>query len=295
MNDYCRGRFGLADVMRSAAVVFAGSVVLVPMIAGARPTGDDGLAKRLHLLGTAFLAYANDYDGRLPLAYAIQGGVWQTNSAIPTPADWRPSTTPQQREGYSVAWANSVVPYLGKAKGDLVLPRTTKHRHKDWDSDYAHPAKPWSNTSLSFNGLLHAWETSSIAAPHKFPMLWSAWGNVQLEGYAHTSPALYCRLPETEQHCAYRPMDPTSNSYSVNGAGSILFQPYGSMQVVGRTAPFINADSAVVFVKLGAVVGPKQTNKDVDPFTTYDKRGRPSGTYWHDGAHPWLFRPDRKD
>jgi prepilin-type processing-associated H-X9-DG protein len=54
---------------------------------------------------------------------------------------------------------------------------------------------------------------------------------------------------------------------------------------------FALADGHAKFRRLGAELGTGDTDWKTDPYTGYDDEGKP-GSFWWDGCHPWLFRPD---
>ena len=54
---------------------------------------------------------------------------------------------------------------------------------------------------------------------------------------------------------------------------------------------FALADGHSKWRRLGATLAPGATDYNVDPFTNYNGAGAPA-SYWWDGCHAWLFRPD---
>ncbi|NUQ70555.1 MAG: hypothetical protein HUU17_07010 [Chthonomonadales bacterium] len=70
-----------------------------------------------------------------------------------------------------------------------------------------------------------------------------------------------------------------------------MFTPSGTMWVHTGGANFVAADGSAKWRRLGAAITPENTDGNTDPYTGYDANGVP-GSYWWDGCHAWLFRPN---
>jgi hypothetical protein len=64
----------------------------------------------------------------------------------------------------------------------------------------------------------------------------------------------------------------------------------GTIWIHHQGAIFVTADGSARWRRLGGVVN-GQTDSNTDPYARYDANGFPSSYFW-DGCHAWLFRPD---
>lgn len=286
MQDRKTG-FTLIELLVVIAIIAILAAILFPVFAQARDKArQTACLSNTKQMGVAFMMYIQDYDETFPLGYgysASVGWMWNYNHAVP--ANWRPLGGGDHRlPGYAVHWANSTQPYI-KNYQLLGCPSGAEVRLNV--PDYNTPNAPWANVSYTFNGLLMAYAQAGVNTPSKLPLLWEGRGKVKVAGFALTNPALRC---EGMGPCTYQPWS-SSCSSNVTGGRSAMFTPSGTMWVHTGGANFVAADGSAKWRRLGAAITPENTDGNTDPYTGYDASGVP-GSYWWDGCHAWLFRPN---
>lgn len=275
-------RLTLSEIVVSAAVVGLFGAVLYPILAQARSASrHDLFAANLKTLTASTLQYTEDSDGVLPMAFVQEpDGSWHWNQRVTIPAGWNPyrlwngDEWPNSVQAYFLDWSLLEFPGLPKV-------------HSFLDIDYKQANFKWANAAVGYNGLLHGYPLAMVAAPDSLTMIWTNHGSVNQEGYVVPSPSLYCSAPGP---CRYVPAS-SECSTSHNGEQSALFGSDGSSWIDKRSAYFASADGHVRAVEVGTVFAPGDTDLRLDPYTGYDANGLPY-SYWWDGCHVWLFRPD---
>jgi hypothetical protein len=272
------------EVFVVSGVVAILSTVFLPMARRSLEAGGPQLLNQFRTLAASARAYAEDNDERLPLAFSFDttANQWRYNRYFQVPAGWRRSTSELQNFEESHAWANSLQPYFGDWDV-LETPGLPEVRTGNL-ADYDDPRFPWTNVSVSMNGLLHTYPLPSIAEPSRLPLFWHGHGRASLAGAEVTTPSLNCsQYPQTP--CVYVPE-------LHSGPGGFLVLTSGSAWVYAKTAYFISLDGTLRRQPLGARLSPAQTDPRYDPFTGYDTAGI-GGFYWTNTAnYPYLFRPD---
>jgi prepilin-type N-terminal cleavage/methylation domain-containing protein len=285
-----RQGFTLIELLVVIAIIAILAAILFPVFAQAREKArQTSCLSNCKQWGAAFMLYIQDYDETYPLGYGYDRGVggWTWNYWHFTPFDWRSSHPTNGSIVSSVHWSNSVQPYL-RNFGVYACPSAAEVRIAS-AAAYAGAVKPWADVSYTYNGLLHAYPQAGIAAPSKLPLLWEGQGQMKVAGYALTDPALICDDPNAD--CRYLPRRSPGHCFPANGGKSTLFNTMGTMWIHTKGAIFLNADGSAKWRRLGATTVAGGTDPNVDPSFHYNDQGFPD-SFWTDGCHAWLFRPD---
>ncbi len=278
---------------------FAGAVLVVLVCATAFAQYFDSIGRKLRAddlaqLGRAangMLNYASDHDGLLPLQSGQDSvGAWQYQLFQYVPADWPVGPGGDSQYAHRIVsspscWANSILPYLGgtpiyRSSGVPVIEVAASSAQRGG------PHEP-APVSYTFPGTLTQYPVSAVVSPGKFPLLWQGVGRGAADGAGYTNPALKCDQPSLP--CTYQPSG--ASCAPGNGGTSFGRTLIATAWIYDKTADWLTVDGSATFRPLGAKITPDGTDFNVDPYTGYDANGLPS-TYWQDGCHPWLFRPD---
>ncbi len=232
--------------------------------------------------------YVQDYDEVNPIG-AAQGysdNTWLWNFNLPVPYNWRPSAPASDRryQAALVHWGNSIQPYV-KNYQILACPSGAPLDIAS-AADYAGALAPPALVGMTYNGLLSSYSSAGINTPATLPLLWEGRGKANARGFALSNPNLICS--DGTKGCVY--VGGCANK-SLNGGSSAMFGLAGTMWIHSNGATFTMADGHSKWRRLGATLAPGSTDANTDPYTGYDSAGFPT-SYWWDGCHAWLFRPD---
>ncbi|GEM_PF-4142098 len=144
---------------------------------------------------------------------------------------------------------------------------------------------------FAYNGLLHAWNGSAVAAPSELPLYTQTEGNLSLDG-VDTGPNPVPNCNGTNISCRYVPV-PEGGSCNGQGTYDYFVYPNASQWIYGRSQVWVNADTSAKSRQLGMNIGGK-TDFKRDPYTKYKANAVDSGNGWYDSSycHTILFRPD---
>jgi prepilin-type N-terminal cleavage/methylation domain-containing protein len=291
-----RKAFTLIELLVVIAIIAILAAIMFPVFAQAK----DAAKKTASLsnckqTAISFAIYTTDSDDIFPLAMrCIQGApntLWGWNYNVSQPLGWMgPSFAqgqPARMAQDASHWSNGIAPYaknvgIMEAPG---LPLVNLYGYPD--SGNPGQLAPPAHSNLTYNGLLHAWSATAIAAPSQLPLVWAGRGKGNTDGAALSNPALYC--PLAGPTCMY-------NSGAVSqtgspGPGSYMFTIYTTMWMYSKGGNVSFCDTSAKFRKFGATLKPGNTDYKTDPYTGYDVNGNP-GYFWYDGFNAWLFRPD---
>lgn len=159
----------MKSIIVSSFVCLATAAVLAQSVTA---PGGQAVATKLKDAGKAMLAYANDYDNHLPLAFARNAqGKNLSNQVRAVPAVDRMD---QQ------VWANTLASYWVKDTLKIDAPTYPWNDHKSGDA-----------IGITMNGLLHTYEVSSVANEKVIPLLWTPFGKANTFG-ALANPGMRC-------------------------------------------------------------------------------------------------------
>jgi prepilin-type N-terminal cleavage/methylation domain-containing protein len=286
-----RRAFTLIELLVVIAIIAILAAILFPVFAqakeAAKKTQDLSNIKQL---GTATAIYLSDNDDQFPLGHGIDPatGVHGYNFNKYVPANWASTPTPAARVPYSESFfMNTLQPYV---KNTQMLEAPGAPR---WEYQATIPVVAGRNkvsTTYAYNGFLHGYSATAVAEVSKQPLLTSIQGYQSGRGWGFASPALTCEVANTP--CSYVPgvAGTCSGANTVNGdTGAIYVLANGSsVWAFSRGQNWTFTDTSAKFRRLGANA---TSDYRTDPLTGYDNTGR-AGSYWWNGCHAWLFRPD---
>jgi prepilin-type N-terminal cleavage/methylation domain-containing protein/prepilin-type processing-associated H-X9-DG protein len=283
--------FTLIELLVVIAIIAILAAILFPVFAQAKEAAKKASdLSNVKQHATAMMMYLDSSDDQYPLGFGTDsGGTWAWNFAQYVPHDY-PSgagTDPSYATrivSSPVAWSNSVQPFI-KNFDMYASPGTPQ---VIGNVGKAAVAKTPADVSYTFNGLLMSYSSSGVAAPASLPLLWNGIGKAKMKGGSLANPALVC--PTANQGCVYVPATSTACATG-NGSTSAMFNTSGTMWVYAKGANFALADGHAKWRRMGAQVSPQDTDGNNDPYTQYNSAGFPA-SYWWDGCHAWLFRPD---
>lgn len=300
--------FTLIELLVVIAIIAILAAILFPVFAQAREKArQTSCLSNNKQLGLSVMMYLEDYDETYPLSYGFYPGIgWLSLYSHDVPADWA-TNDPATVAAYGAFWANSTQPYV-KSLGILACPSGAIYQdpfHAQ-NGDFAHPLKPWGNTTYTYNGLLHGYAQAGVNTPAGLILMWEGYGKVQQAGAAFSYPLLDC-TKDPNGPCAYVPNSAGKDCYGgadyPNGGASYYYSlgPNGEatfatewIHTQGVTMTF--ADGHAKWRHLSSTASndpgaPLATDPNNDPFYLYNKAGFGWGP-WTDGCHVWLFRPD---
>lgn len=290
-----RKAFTLIELLVVIAIIAILAAILFPVFAQAKESAKSASdLSNIKQLGLAVVMYATDYDDVMPLGHGVNDatGVHGHNFHKYSPADWAATPTPPERVNYSLTWANNAIqPYvkndqIGEAPGVSQFIRPGSH-----DGAIAAGKKP-ADTTYAYNGLLHGYNSTAVVAVAQLPLWSEANGNRKSKGGGLANPALNCNT--AFEPCTYKPRISTGCQVGNGATGAMYVKFDGSnssywLYKKGQNWSFV--DSHAKFRRVGATIAPNSTDWRTDPWTGYNTLGH-AGSYWYNGCHAWLFRPD---
>ena len=285
-----RKAFTLIELLVVIAIIAILAAILFPVFAQAKEAAKKTASlSNCKQTGTTFALYTTDSDDVYPLGYRNTAGTWRWNYNVSQPLGWMGPNFAQGQPGRMAEdashWSNGIAPYaknVGIMEGPG-LPKVDVYGYPT--SGNTGQLAPPASSNLTYNGLLHAWSATAVAAPSQLPLIWAGRGKGNAVGAALSNPALYCPNPGS---CIYTPGGPAQAGA---GIGGYMFTIYNSMWEYSKGANFTFCDTSAKFRKLGATLAPGATDYKTDPYTGYNAQGNPT-SFWYDGEYPWLFRPD---
>lgn len=290
-----RRAFTLIELLVVIAIIAILAGILFPVFVQAKEaarkvTGINNVKQ----VALATIGYTVDWDDTYPIMQRVQpNGVVRYYESIGMPAGW--DFNGQFRDMDSVAWVNSVQPYL---KNYTVMTLNGQNVWSYKDSRYSNAVQPFFNGSISLNGVLASYPATGVASPSKLTLVWFGNMKEEIRGYVYTNPLLICsRMP-----CTFK---------GANTFGDRSDYTYGYLRgdmpqnetgwIVGRGMPFVACDGHVKFVPLnpgGAETKPGETVRSYDhPAMAFGKDGMLKSFHTCKDtptSHAYLsfFRPD---
>jgi prepilin-type N-terminal cleavage/methylation domain-containing protein/prepilin-type processing-associated H-X9-DG protein len=277
-----RHAFTLIELLVVIAIIAILAAILFPVFAQAREKARQTTClSNQKQIGLGILMYSQDYDELYPLAkiQSVAGGAW-SGGYVTTPPDWR-TPTAANVAFRSLFWANSIQPYL--KNGDLYKCPSGANFTV---TSTAAALKPTYKMSYVMNGFLTQYPQAGINQTAATVLMWEGSGKAAVDGFSSENPTLNC--PTGTENCVY--VAKGTACATGNGGTGGMYGPEGSMYVHNNGINLTFADGHVKYRRLGAVVG-AATDGNVDPFTNYNASGFPT-SFWNNGCHAWLFRPD---
>jgi prepilin-type N-terminal cleavage/methylation domain-containing protein len=272
--------FTLIELLVVITIIAILAAILFPVFSSAKVAANKTVCiSNLKQLGTSTQLYSTDSDDRLPLSFAFDGvagtanGAWRWN--LPVPIEGAPDVATSSHFGFSLR-PYGVIPKIYESPGSPLLTSTRTI-----------PSQI--GAGVTYNGLLHAYSTSSIASSSNLPLFWSGRGRANEMGIVRSNPILLCNQPlQSGGECSYKPGQPAQVG-APQGGGTL--GTLGPAWVFARSGLFVYADTSAKTRTLGAQTSPAKTDRRIDPYEEYQANGTPI-RFWWDGMYPWLFRPD---
>lgn len=284
-NNRTRQAFTLIELLVVIAIIAILAAILFPVFAQAREKARQTTClSNQKQLGLGVMMYLQDYDEQFPMAFGKYGTAWGGNYGSSFPTGWDNPVDAAFDAYSSVAWANSIQPYIKNTQ--MFACPTANKVSIGWSSTPSR-LKP-AYVSYSYNGLLQSYAQAGMTAPADVIMISEMQGKTAYEGVALSNPTLNCT--DATAACVYQPKG-TACAAGNGGTGRVGY--YGTLPsqwIHSSGQNFAFADGHVKFRRLGGQIG-SATNYLVDPWTNYNASGVP-GSYWSNGCFAYLFRPD---
>ncbi len=288
--------FTLIELLVVIAIIAILAAILFPVFAQAKAAAKKTAALSMSKQqGTATAIYETDSEDTFPTGWGKSDAGFEDSLAVQyVPADWPAGHSGVNAINLQISRGSALNVTFPYSKNYDILnpPGMTPIKINSWLSTAAYtPGSQDKINSLAYNGLLHAYSASAVAAPSQLPMYTETEGNLALDGLdTGPNPVPYCY--GTNISCRYVPVA-EGGSCSGNGSYDYYIYPNASQWIYGQAEIWVFADTSAKARKLGMNIGGKSDFK-TDPYTKYKANGVDSSTGWYDSSycHSILFRPD---
>jgi len=308
--------FTLIELLVVIAIIAILAAILFPVFAQAKEAAKITVVlSNVKQTGTSMVMYAGDYDDTFPLAMAKRPesptSNWGVGLLHPTPADalgdaiW---STPGRVAMAQTSWANSIQPYA-KNYDLLNVQGLTEFRVA---GEVIRVGATPKSTTLTMNGLLHAYTAGGVTSPSVAIMLWPGQGGVSAFARHSANPALNCG---GSVDCRFNPSGPPSTTQTNASYGNdamFVTSANASVWVFSkRRSPIVRTDTSAKSVVVGNTISPNAIEFGPgiysDIYARVDSAGKnaafwkcgsgstPSNVVWDPTSnYTCNFRPDRE-
>lgn len=247
-----RRAFTLIELLVVIAIIAILAAMLFPVYAQAKESAKKTTAlSNYKQTGTGILLYTADNDDSFPLAFGTDGATGQArwNFWHRVPAGWQANgihnVEPRRSEDAQM-WAASTIPYL---KSLEIASQTGVSKYR-LATDYTLATTATASVGMSMNGMLHGWGVTAVNQPSKLPLLWAGMFKQNMDGFAITSPQLWCTAAGP---CRFNP----SGSPVAGGPTDYGYVWWGfangfTTWVYGRGMHFVATDTSAKFRNINA-------------------------------------------
>lgn len=290
--------FTLIELLVVVAIIVILAAILFPVFARAKKSAKMAASiSNLRQVGLATAQYVSDHEGSYPLAqYPYTAGyMWSAAGPYAVPSSWARALTsdPDVLAMHETFVDNTISPYI---KNLAVFEEPAGERTDFWGAEGlgGPPQSVTAATSYTYNGYLHGYSESAVAAPAGLIRWWNGTGRQVMTGIGLPAPSVFCY--QLDRPCRYVPPSPTC-SWDRNGEiGTSLIMGLGGLftgmdvHQGGILTEF--ADGHVKWRKLGVYTN-GDTDYRVDPGRRYNGGPYALNGWWDPmGCHFYLFRPD---
>jgi prepilin-type N-terminal cleavage/methylation domain-containing protein len=260
--------FTLIELLVVIAIIAILAAILFPVFAQAKQAAKAIVAlSNTKQMGTATLIYTNDYDDLFPLAGVLRpDGTGHMGMGVAYPYPYNDGEVPPTgntiwqtpaRQAMAQAWVgNAIQPYAKSYPLDAIQSNTTYTSRTFPGSPFAAPQLG----SLTFNGDLHNYPTTSVTSPSIAIMWWAGNGQDNENGTLGTNPALNCA--DTVDDCQFNSGAPAGGTLAFAGYGgdvdlgdgnpNAVWSPFSNLK-----APFVRTDSSAKSLPQGSELYPQ--------------------------------------
>lgn len=291
--------FTLIELLVVIAIIAILAAILFPVFAQAKVAAKKASSiSNVKQQGLSTNIYSTDNDDTFPLAFGYYGtpgagGMWYWNYWHEVPSDWVNGTSPAVANLYAQSSINSTDPY--RKNWQMMKIVGSEQSFDVWSPSSAAPGKAPYKNGLAYNGLLHGWSATAVAAPSQLPLYTQIGGIINANG-ADTGPlpVIACG---TSTSCRYAPANGNTCGDGANGGWTYYFYPNASQWIYGKSQTWVFTDSSAKARTVGMSINSTnnaRTDFKTDPYTSYRANGVDNSTAWYDNGycHAILFRPD---
>jgi len=303
--------FTLIELLVVIAIIAILAAILFPVFAQAKEAAKKTSAlSNVKQTGTATAIYLADYDDVFPLSFSYdtgnnrwRGGANVAYAAVPNGSlgGGRELEPRKSEEGIYVL--NALQPYM-KNTGLFEAPGKQIH-----DPGFIRlPGVKGAKINLSFNGMLHAWNSTAVASVSQNPLFWQGNFRLNIDGGSFTTPQLDCSAAGPQ--CQFNPGGGPQGG--TPQYGYVFYVPVVdpariNTAVYGKSMIYVATDTSAKTRNWGSLPKWPQhavLNVNTNPFSASDANGDADSVYWMTDCvapggtkgsttfYPGFFRPD---